>query len=153
MSNSQENWFVLPVEGVTARRCDSSAQEDVEACHRRYRIELSLARTAGTVRVAGELDVLAHGSLTKLFTSLEAISAPVVVDMVDVTFLDSSGLTPIIDSSIRRRNRGLPGITLSGCSQAARRLLEVTGVRGDPELDLKAWERLSARGIEGCRRR
>jgi anti-anti-sigma factor len=88
---------------------------------------LSLAIEEGgaetTVRLTGELDL---SSVPALRESLAFLAGDVVVDLVDVSFVDSQGIGLLIAEHQRRVNRG-EHLVVRGASEMARRTFEITG--------------------------
>ena len=83
--------------------------------------------TAEGWRISGEVDASATPALTQAFGGklFEPGNRIVVLDVEDVTFIDSSGLRVLIQLSSKV---GVSGITLRSPSQSVRRLLELTGL-------------------------
>ncbi len=81
------------------------------------------------VRLTGELDMYTSPTLQERLEQLiaEAASQVVVLDLSQLTFIDSSGLSAMVMASRRLRDRG-GELSLSGPSPAARRVLEITGI-------------------------
>jgi anti-sigma B factor antagonist len=73
--------------------------------------------------VAGELDL---ASADEVCAALEEYPGPVVLDLGEVTFLDSSGLRPLLVArrQAAQTSRSLPIAQVSG---AARRVIELSG--------------------------
>jgi anti-anti-sigma factor len=111
-----------------------------------HALALTFGRRDAYVSVSGEIDYTSVPNLARLFESLDRLQAPVHVDMADVTFLDSSGMTPVVDAARHRRGLAMPPIMVERCSRVARRFIDVAGLRGDPLLDVDAWDRLSGIG-------
>lgn len=88
---------------------------------------------AGVVRleVAGEVDMLVSAELTA--AQLRAIEDPfvagVVVDLDQVTFLDSTGIGALVAGMRAAHRRGIP-FTVSNPNRMVRSVLELTGVLG-----------------------
>lgn len=95
------------------------------------------AASFGTVvAIAGELDIGTARRLQRAFTSTAVIeSDAVLVDLSDVTFMDSTGLSLFLtlDQQLRERGRRLAIACPAG---AARLLFDVTGI--DEHLQLYA---------------
>lgn len=104
-----------------------------------YAIGLSLAPAAGYVHLAGELDLQARTSLTRLFASLEVLSAPIRLDMDDVTFIDSTAATALVEADRRRRHLGLPPLQVDTCSATVAHFFAATGIGAQPYFDLEGW--------------
>jgi anti-anti-sigma factor len=78
----------------------------------------------GMVALSGEIDMDVTGQLREaLLAAAEQSSAPVVVDMSEVTFIDSSGLNELVQLS----NRGA-GVRIISPTDSVRRTIEVVGL-------------------------
>jgi anti-anti-sigma factor len=88
---------------------------------------------AGVVRLelAGEVDMLVSAELTSM--QLREIEDPVVaglvVDLHQVTFLDSTGIAALVSGMRAAQRRGIP-FTVTNPQRMVRSVLEVTGVLG-----------------------
>jgi anti-anti-sigma factor len=109
---------------------------------RRHRVELVLSRQAAYVSLAGEIDTQAVMALTRLLSSLETLPVKVHFDLREVTFLDSTGIEPLVIATRLRRQRGLPPLVIDACSEAAQRLRAAAGLGTGPMLDVSGWDRL-----------
>jgi anti-sigma B factor antagonist len=89
---------------------------------------LSLKIEAGsagtTVRVSGEIDLATAPSLREC---LAALVGDVVVDLTEVSFVDSSAIALLIAEHKRRVTAGAT-LVLTGSSPMALRAFEITGV-------------------------
>jgi hypothetical protein len=74
--------------------------------------------------------------------SLDVLALPVIIELADVTFLDTSGVRPLIVAARRREREGLPPVLIGQASTPARLLLDVTHLDGKPHLDVAAWDGL-----------
>jgi anti-anti-sigma factor len=107
---------------------------------------LTIGRDAARVHLAGDIDLAAADDLSRLMVSLDLMAYMAVdVDLGEVTFLDSSGVGPLVEATRRRRRDHLSPLLIGKCGRAARYFLDVSGLQGRPHLDLSAWDRL-ARG-------
>jgi anti-anti-sigma factor len=107
-----------------------------------YALGLTIGRRSAQVRVTGEIDLAAVADFTRLMESLDLLAyMSVEVDLSEVTFLDSSGVNPLVEASRRRQLAQLPPILIGVCSPAARHLLDVAELDGRPYLDVAAWDR------------
>ena len=68
------------------------------------------------------------------------------VAMADVTFLDTSGVRPLVEASRRRRDHDWPPLLIVGISRPAKRLLTLSGLGEGPHLDVAGWDQLVAGG-------
>lgn len=87
---------------------------------------LEVVKTEGeqVVALRGELDVANSDFVKRTLLSSEL---PVVVDMADLAFIDSSGLTALVHASNELTKRGL-ALRVRGVSPGLRRLFELTGL-------------------------
>jgi anti-anti-sigma factor len=78
--------------------------------------------------MAGEIDMSTTEHLGRsLSSALDQRRPAVVVDLADVTFIDSTGIAELV----RARNRALAdntSLTVINCQSIVRRVLEVTGM-------------------------
>ena len=109
-----------------------------------HQIDLTIGRHMAHVRVAGELDLASVPALTRLLDSLNLLIVRVGVDMATVTFIDTTGITPLADAARRRHQLQLPPVLVVNSSSCVRRLLDLTHLGGNPHLDLTAWDQTPA---------
>ena len=81
----------------------------------------------------GEIDVHTAPALAERVDAVAADGGDIVIDMRDVTFLDSSGLSVLLRTHDRLQPDGR--LVLDSPSSIVRRLLEVAGLEGVFELD------------------
>lgn len=79
------------------------------------------------VRVCGVVDALSLAVVSRELTDAQGRSVPVVVDLADVTFMDSRGLGALLAANERSREGGAP-LRIHRPSDPVRRLLDVSGV-------------------------
>ena len=129
----------------SSRGAQSAAQADVarqsfaEATANIFQLGVVIGRSTVTVELSGEIDLAAAPKLTTLLESLDGLHMTVCIDMAAVTFIDSTGLQPIVDAARRRQQRRLPQVTIGECNFVSRRLLQITGLGPGPVLDLGGW--------------
>jgi anti-sigma B factor antagonist len=80
------------------------------------------------VRVTGELDLATAPRLMQTLRQAEDRARRVVLDLRDVTFMDTSGLHVIEDASVRATSAGRKLVLVRGPSQVER-VLALTGAR------------------------
>ena len=114
------------------------ARRDGEA----HSLELTFGPQDAFVPVAGDIDLLAAPDLRRLLDSLHPLHLTIDADLADVTFVDSAGIAPLADAARQREHDRMPPLLITACSRPERRLLEVTRLRGDPALDVAAWEEM-----------
>jgi len=90
-------------------------------------LKIAVTEHAGRriVRVAGEIDLETSSSLREC---LELFDGIVIVDLAEVTFIDSSGLGVFI-SARKRLRTGSGDLRLRTPQDHVRRVFEVTGLR------------------------
>ncbi len=97
------------------------------------------------LQLNGDIDLTAVAQLTRVLHALEQMPAMMLqVDMSDVTFLDSSGVRPLVEAARRRRGCHEPPLLISQPSRPAQRLLEATCLGVGPRLNLVGWDQLAA---------
>ena len=79
----------------------------------------------GMIVVHGDIDV-AGGPILEAALLRSETEGPVVIDLGDVSFIDSSGLRSLLAASRRARARGTT-VSLRQVGAEVRRLLEITG--------------------------
>jgi anti-anti-sigma factor len=108
-----------------------------------HRMDLVLGASTAHLRLGGEIDLVAAPELRRLLAKLDPLPITIHVDLSDVTFLDISGVQPLVEAAIRRRQRRFPPVLIGECSRAARRLLDIVQLGGKPHLSVAAWDRLA----------
>lgn len=105
----------------------TSAQDGRPGDHAQAEIEQT-GPASWRVIVAGELDAATAPGLGDLLQPLVGQpNASVVVNLADVTFMDSSGLRALVRAANSARDGG-GSLVLARASGAVTRLLEVTGL-------------------------
>jgi anti-sigma B factor antagonist len=79
----------------------------------------------GTVVAVGDID-MAGGPLLEASIARREVEGPVVIDLSQVVFIDSSGLRTLLAASRRARER-TDTVVLRSPSREVARLLEITG--------------------------
>jgi anti-anti-sigma factor len=69
---------------------------------------------AGRVKIAGDVDLASAPELDRSLSALQAEGRSVVVDMREVSFMDSSGLRVILGADARARSSGSRLILVPG---------------------------------------
>ncbi|MGD9695395.1 MAG: STAS domain-containing protein [Thermoleophilia bacterium] len=80
------------------------------------------------VTLGGELDIYTVGSFREDLEQVDPVSTPVVIDLTDVTLLDSSGLGALV-SLLNRARAGQGRLGLICPHRRLRRVFEITGLR------------------------
>lgn len=94
---------------------------------RELRVNTARERGVPVLIVAGEIDI--HSS-TKLDDALASTDGSLVVDLCDVTFIDSTGLRTLVADQQRRCVRGDRLAVACSDASPSRRLLELTEMTG-----------------------
>lgn len=83
------------------------------------------SREGTTLQVVGDLDLESAGSLSAAIKQASVPDLPLVIDLAEVEFVDSSGLRALLEARewSAQHNRRL---LLSGLSAQVRRLLDLT---------------------------
>jgi anti-anti-sigma factor len=82
------------------------------------------------VDVDGDLDIAAVDDVDAALQEAISGGGPVVVDLVDVGFIDSTGMRAMIDARRRARDLDVPMVCVCPDNAAVWRLLELTGTTG-----------------------
>ncbi len=88
---------------------------------------LDAADGAVSLVLEGELDLANAPELDRRLRLAEAAGTRVVVDLRSVAFIDSTGLSALVASRERHRERGAAGPALVVVDGQVRRVLELTG--------------------------
>jgi anti-sigma B factor antagonist len=87
----------------------------------------------GVIVVSGDIDMAGGPVLTASVLQQEGDS-PTVIDLAGVSFIDSSGLRSLLDTSRRAQARGTE-VVLRSIGPEVARLLEITGTTGQFVID------------------
>ena len=92
-------------------------------------LEVSVQRSAGEaiVRVVGELDVASAQALSDVLHSLERPCDRVILDLSELTFIDSTGLRLAVAEHRRAMMDGFDFV-LAGATERVMRVLRLTGL-------------------------
>ena len=86
------------------------------------------APEAPRLRVMGEVDLSVAAPFQQHLVDLvEEASSPAIVDLSEVTFMDSSGLAALAAAQREAAGRGAE-IVLVNCSEPVQRVIEITGL-------------------------
>ena len=91
------------------------------------RIELGEGTDATEVHLHGDIDFAVEQELTAMLKDLSVFGLPVIVDMAEVTFLDSSGIRVLLVAQQAFEHEGA-SILLRAVPESVRRILEIAGV-------------------------
>ena len=84
-------------------------------------------RGTPVLALSGELDMATSPPVAQRLSELVAGGTDVIIDVRDLGFIDSSGLSALIAARQRSNNRGTK-LTLRGPSRAVTRVLAITGL-------------------------
>ena len=87
------------------------------------------------IAVSGELDIHTAPDLTEVLQVAIATGQPVIVDLTDVTFMDSSGLSVFV-SALKRVRESLTSLVLVVSEPRVMRVFSITGL--DTLIDIHA---------------
>jgi anti-sigma B factor antagonist len=107
-----------------------------------FRVEARSQGPAYVLAVSGELDLAAASSLEEeLGQALESGSKVIVIDVTDLDFIDSTGLSVLVRAHQRAQETGLQlGLVNPGAQ--VERLLSLTGLAQRLTLDQSASDQL-----------
>ena len=95
---------------------------------RNLRIEVADTTSPTTVVLTGEIDLATAGRVREALIAISNSGEPhVVIDMANVTFMDSTGLAALVGPL--KRFRSMQGeIVLRSPNKSVRKVLEITGL-------------------------
>jgi anti-anti-sigma factor len=76
----------------------------------------------------GELDIATAPEIATMLERLRRHEHPVVLDLADVTFIDSVGLTTLMHAAMEAQSAGVP-FSVRRASPAVTRVIELCGVQ------------------------
>ena len=77
--------------------------------------------------IHGELDIATAPELVAMLTRLRRLGHAVVLDLAEVTFMDSTGLTTLMDAHFQAERNGW-SFSVQRPSHAVRRVFELAGI-------------------------
>lgn len=80
----------------------------------------------GLVRISGELDLATVSQLERIVDGT-SLNAPLVIDLSECSFLDSSAVRTLLETGTKAEQAG-GHLSLVAPDQAIRRILEIAGV-------------------------
>jgi anti-sigma B factor antagonist len=93
-----------------------------------FEIVIDSSQRSPVVKVRGELDVATSPKLTDaLGSAFERGSARVVIDLANVTFIDSRGMSALVRAHVTATALGTR-LSIRGATGNARRALEICGL-------------------------
>jgi anti-sigma B factor antagonist len=78
------------------------------------------------IRLAGELDVSNSPELDEVLRAAVEHGGPTLVDLSELTFIDSTGITALLRAAVNLGDRGC--LILHGEQDSVRRVLDLVGV-------------------------
>ncbi len=93
-----------------------------------FRVELRTQDRASVLTISGELDLSSSSELEdNLARAFESASGIVIVDLRELEFIDSTGLSVLVKANQQAQDAGCDFGIVNGVAQV-RRLLDLTGV-------------------------
>ena len=99
-------------------------------------VDRDVQGSVGLVTISGELDLASVAELRAALGEVAGRSRSLVVDVSDVSFIDSTALAALLRSSDELSSDGVPMVVACPPAGAVRRLLEMTSL--DDRLSLAA---------------
>src|SRR4051812_20056924 len=90
-------------------------------------VETHIDGTRAVVALKGELDIAGVPGLVAALTVHEAAGRDIALDLTELTYIDSSGMTVLFQIAQRAR-RGGWALTVVGVSRKVAEILELTGL-------------------------
>jgi anti-sigma B factor antagonist len=95
-----------------------------------FTIRLSQVAETAIVEVSGEIDMATAPEVAKSIESVHGAAELVIVNLSDVTFLDSSALNMLLHSQRDLADRDVDFRIVSPADKAVRRVFEITRLTG-----------------------
>jgi anti-sigma B factor antagonist len=93
-----------------------------------FRVEVRSDGRASVITVSGELDLASSGALEEELTRVaESDTEQVIIDLRELEFMDSTGLSTLVKAHQRAQEAGQEFVLVRGSHQV-QRLLSLTGV-------------------------
>jgi anti-sigma B factor antagonist len=106
-----------------------------------YTIAVTVDWQSIRLDLAGDIDLAAARELTQTLERIDRMPAMALqVDMARVSFLDSTGVRPLVEAARRRRDHEQPQLLINSASLAVLRLLRAAGLGSGPALDVDGWD-------------
>jgi anti-sigma B factor antagonist len=90
-------------------------------------IATRIAGTRAAIAVSGELDIAGVPELEAALLAQEAAGRDIDLDMTDLTYIDSAGMTVLFQTAQRARRAGWE-LTVVGVGKRVAEMLELTGL-------------------------
>jgi anti-anti-sigma factor len=91
------------------------------------RTETLIADGQAVVRLHGEVDNVTVRRLDETLRGVEALGVPIVVNLSELSFIDTAGLNRMVVALKRQRNKGAD-LVLEAPQRQTRRVLEMVGL-------------------------
>jgi anti-sigma B factor antagonist len=106
-----------------------SPPESQGASRRRFSFDLSQTPSAALITLAGEFDVVCADSFKRRFAeATEEEPAKVVIDLRDITFIDSTGLALLLSVNEMSQDRGFALTIVSADNSPPSKIFRMTGM-------------------------
>jgi anti-sigma B factor antagonist len=115
---------------MLARRVMELTSRDSQYAGRRRRFTFDVAQTPGAIlmTLGGELDVVCADAFKRRFSdATEDEPAHIVIDLRELTFIDSTGLALLLGINEMARDGGFALSLVSTQDDAARKIFRMTG--------------------------
>lgn len=123
---------MAPTPGLHSERCtyaDPDLRGPAMKSHPLFRTRVEGRDGLAIMALSGDLDMATAPILRENLARVEDGGAvTIMLDLSEVTFIDSSGLKEFLEARSRARDNG-HRLLMSGASPAAQRLFELTGTR------------------------
>ncbi len=106
----------------------STSAPSARPTHDLARVEFDHRDGVTVAAISGEIDVSNASDIARAFADLSEVSRGMVVDLRELVYLDSSGISFLHDLALRVRQRWQPLIVVSPVSSPPRRVLELTAL-------------------------
>jgi anti-anti-sigma regulatory factor len=125
---------------------DYGSRPDFPGRRTRHSLDVVVSKARTVIKLGGEFDFASARELDTVLLRFDSVPEPPHADLIDVTFLDTSGAAPLFEATRRRQAKRLAGPVIDRASPSAARLMALAGVAWHPVLDVQAWDRLAVRG-------
>lgn len=98
-------------------------------------MQLQITPTDEGFRLDGELDMATAEELSKLLRTASSDDSPIVLDFSGISFMDSSGLSVLLEAAGQNDSEG--SVVILNPSAQVRRVLEISIPGGTPGLEVR----------------
>jgi anti-anti-sigma factor len=123
------------VQQGAVRRLTANKDRRSEAREERDPVQLQITPTDEGFRLDGELDMATAEELSKLLRTASSDDSPIVLDFSGISFMDSSGLSVLLEAA--GQNDGHGSVVILNPSAQVRRVLEISIPGGTPGLEVR----------------